>query len=133
VALAGVLVVLVVGGIVAGDSGDDGPSGREIPGQVLGTVQGTKATVSLVAGSDENRLELDGFPAAGAGKKYQVWLQAGTGDPRPTTVLFDVDGSGHAEATIPGDLNAVDNVLVTAEPAAGSQAPTSTPVLKVTV
>jgi anti-sigma-K factor RskA len=128
-ALAAVIVALIVGGFVLGSGGD--PT-RDVPGQVT-ALAGPDATVRLVAKGDDSRLKLSGFRAAGAGRKYQVWLKTGDEDPRPTKVLFDVDAKGNAEAKIPADLDTVDDVLVTSEPATGSQAPTTKPVLHVQI
>lgn len=127
-ALAAVLVALIVGGVVLGSGGDDGGTVREIPIQATAKA-GNNASGRIVLAKDGSTLRLNGFPGAGAGKQYQVWLQTGTDDPRPTKVLFSVDAKGHGEATIPGDLGDVDQVLVTSEPQGGSQAPTSEPVL----
>lgn len=124
-ALAAVLVALIVGGIVLGSGGE---TTREVAIQATAKA-GNNASGRIVLAKDESTLRLNGFPGAGAGKQYQVWLQTGTEDPKPTKVLFSVDAKGHGEATIPGDLGDVDQVLVTAEPRGGSPAPTSDPVL----
>lgn len=125
-ALAAVLVALIVGGVVLGSGGGAQP--REVAIQPTAKA-GNNASGRIVLAKDSGTLRLNGFPTAGAGKQYQVWLQTGKDDPRPTKVLFSVDAEGHGEATIPGDLDAVDQVLVTAEPAGGSPVPTSEPVL----
>ncbi len=125
-ALAAVLLALVVGGIVLGSGG--GSDTREIPIQAS-PIAGNNASGRIVQAKDSSTLKLSGFPDAGRGKQYQVWLQSGTEDPKPTKVLFSVDAKGHGEATIPGNLDRVDQVLVTAEPKGGSPAPTSDPVL----
>ncbi|WP_026911096.1 anti-sigma factor [Patulibacter minatonensis] len=137
-ALAAVLVALIVGGIVLGNGGGgDGSGGssgpREYIGQFTDPAKAKQATVKMVADKDTNQLRLHGFIPAGEGKKYQVWLRSGDGDPRPTKVLFDVDGKGNATATVPGDMADVDDVLVTAEPASGSTTPTSDPVFHVQI
>jgi anti-sigma-K factor RskA len=127
-ALAAVIIALVVAGIVF----TGGESTERVPGQVLGAA-GSNASVAMVMSGDEHRLEVRGLKPAGAGREYQVWLRTGDGAPRPTKVLFNVDDEGRAEATIPDDLSAADDVLVTAEPNGGSPAPTSDPVLRVPV
>lgn len=126
-ALAAVIVALIVGGIVLGGGGSDDTT-REIPIQATAKA-GNNASGRIVTAKDSSTLRLSGFPRAGTGKQYQVWLQTGTEDPKPTKVLFSVDAKGHGQATIPGSLDDVDQVLVTAEPDGGSQTPTSEPVL----
>jgi hypothetical protein len=127
-ALAAVLVALIVGGFVVGGGSD----ATEYNGRPTFPA-GADASVRLVAKEGDNRLKLSGFPKAGSDREYQVWLKTGDEDPRPTKVLFDVDDEGNAEATIPGDLDDVDDVLVTAEPDGGSAAPTTDPVLHVEI
>jgi hypothetical protein len=129
-ALAAVLVALIVGGVVLGTGG--GTDTREVTGQPT-ALAGPNATVRMTMADGENRLKLSGFREAGAGRKYQVWLKSGDDAPKPTTVLFDVDAKGNGTAVIPGDVATVDDVLVTSEPASGSQTPTTDPVLHVQI
>jgi anti-sigma-K factor RskA len=64
----------------------------------------------------------------GPGHTYEVWLK-GKGAPQPTNALFDVSRSGSADVHVPGDLEHINAVLVTQEPAGGSAVPTSNPVV----
>lgn len=130
-ALAAVLVALIVGGIVLGGGGGAETDERSFV-VVPAPQAGNNASGRLVADGDSGTLKLSGFRATAPGREYQVWLQTGKGDPKPTKVLFTVDGKGHGEATIPG-LKGVDQVLVTAEPKGGSPAPTTQPVLHVQI
>lgn len=128
-ALAAVLVALIVGGVVLGTGG--GSEERSLA--VVPTPQaGNNASGRLVADDDSGTLKLSGFRGTAPGMEYQVWLQTGKDDPKPTKVLFTVDDKGHGEATIPG-LENVDQVLVTAEPKGGSLAPTTEPILHVQI
>lgn len=69
------------------------------------------------------------LPAAGAGKTYEMWFLPKTGAPRPAG-LFQSDGlRGLHILTGPVDLDALNAVAVTVEPAAGSAAPTTTPII----
>jgi anti-sigma-K factor RskA len=129
-ALAAVLVALIVGGIVLGSGGGSSP--REFQIQPS-PIAGNNASGRLIQAKDSSTLKLNGFPELASDKRYQVWLQTGTGDPKPTDVLFSVDGKGHGEAKIQGDLSKVDQVLVTAEPKGGSMEPTTDPVLHVQI
>ena len=63
------------------------------------------------------------------GKIYQVWLKRARGAPLPTSVLFSVTSSGSGDVGLPGDVRRFSEVLVTPEPAGGSQVPTHTPVI----
>lgn len=131
-ALAAVLVALIVGGIVLGGSGGGGGTAERSFAVVPTPQAGNNASGRLVADEDSGTLKLSGFRATAPDREYQVWLQTGKGDPKPTKVLFTVDGKGHGEATIPG-LKNVDQVLVTAEPKGGSPTPTTEPVLHVQI
>ncbi len=65
-----------------------------------------------------------------AGTIYEVWVQrAGTTRPAPTTALFGVTGRGEGDVDVPGSLGDVRAVMVTLEPAGGSEVPTSAPVI----
>lgn len=69
------------------------------------------------------------LPAAGAGKTYEMWVIPKTGAPRPAG-LFQSDGMrGMHILSGPIDLDALNAVAVTLEPAAGSAAPTTTPII----
>lgn len=60
---------------------------------------------------------------------YEVWLQRGSSNPVPASVLFGVSGSGDADVGIPGDLRGVSAVMVTPEPLGGTSTPTHAPVI----
>ena len=78
------------------------------------------------------RLEARGMPALPAGKVYQAWIihPKEAPVPEPTfTTTSDGDGSVEMQASaMKGDI-----VAVTVEPAGGSQAPTTKPVLVATL
>jgi hypothetical protein len=86
-----------------------------------------KAMLRLASGSAS--LQIQGAPAPGPGKVYEVWLQRAGGAPEPTSQLFTVGASGNASVNVPGDLDEVRRVMVTAEPAAGSVRPTGAVVI----
>ena len=71
------------------------------------------------------------LPVPGRGRIYELWLQRGSRQPSPST-LFSVTSGGTAEVGIPGSVTGVSRVLVTSEPAGGSPAPTSQPLIAVT-
>ena len=74
--------------------------------------------------SGGSQLVVTGMPSPGRGRVYEVWLLSGAGAPRPAGALFSVDHAGSGSAAVPGSLKGVDQVLVTSEPAGGSQQPT---------
>jgi anti-sigma-K factor RskA len=89
------------------------------------------ATLTITGG--HGVLTVSGMPAAPTGDDYEVWVQHGTGTPDATTATFDVDSAGSAVVDVPGDLTDVTRLMVSAEPTAGSQVLTSTPVLIATL
>ena len=61
---------------------------------------------------------------------YEVWLARGTDARLPTTALFSVTRSGCGDVDVPGSMRGVTGVMVTPEPAGGSQVPTHVPVIR---
>ena len=119
-----VLAGLAVGLLVAG--GGSEPT-RTVAAQVTGT-PGAKAQLEIDDGHGE--LVVNGMHAAGPGRVYQVWLlHEGQTEAVPAGALFDVDRSGHGTAALPGNLDGVAKVMVSVEPAGGSEKPTTTPVI----
>jgi anti-sigma-K factor RskA len=72
------------------------------------------------------------LPRPGAGKIYELWVIPKGGAPKPAG-LFDADAQGNAvymyKAAV--DLAQTEAVAVSIEPASGSQAPTTTPIVVV--
>jgi anti-sigma factor RsiW len=69
------------------------------------------------------------LPLPASGRIYEVWIQHAQRAPSPTSALFSVTRTGAGVVGVPGDLHGVSHVLVTQEPAGGSQVPTSMPVI----
>lgn len=131
--LGSVVVLIVVAGVAIGTGGssDDRDSTVRVVANVLGPAA-PKGQAEVVVDDGAGQIRVSGFPSPGAGRKYQVWVRSGQGTPRATTVLFDVDRNGNGTADIPArTMVGVDEVMLTAEPAGGSTAPTSPPVLQV--
>jgi anti-sigma-K factor RskA len=117
-AVAAVVVVLAVGSSSSSHS-------RVIAAQVTGT-----GSASLRVGQGHAELVVHRFQAPPAGQIYEVWLQRGkTGAAIPTKALFSVNDAGDADVDVPGDLHGVTQVMVTREPAGGTQKPTHAPVI----
>lgn len=131
-AIAGVAAVLALGvlGGVLGSSALRGDESRTVAAQVAPP----GSQVRLVVREDgDSTLVADRMPSPGRGRVWQVWkLKRGETAPEPTNALFDVRSDGSASVVVPGSLDDVQQVLVSSEPAGGSQAPTTDPVLSVT-
>jgi acetyl-CoA carboxylase carboxyltransferase component len=57
-----------------------------------------------------------------------VWIQR-AGGIHPTDALFTVTKKGDATVGVPGSVDGVTAIMVTAEPLGGTKVPTSTPVI----
>jgi anti-sigma-K factor RskA len=117
-ALACVLVVvgIGVGALVFGGSGT-----RTVPFE--STIR--QASAELEVDGDTATLVANNLPPAPAGKTYMVWLSRPGKAPEPTSALFTPRRDGSATASVTGDLDGVDAVLVNVEPVGGSTSPTS--------
>jgi anti-sigma-K factor RskA len=126
--LAFAATLLLIAGGVTGWAMRDGES--DPARTVVADVTSPGATAQLVVRREHSTLIAKKLPRPGAGRVYQVWLKrAGAAAPEPTDALFTVRHDGSASVDVPGSLEGVEAVLVTAEPEGGSQAPTSDPVI----
>lgn len=119
-ALAVVLVAVVVA--VALTSGGSG-------GSATRTIEASAGNAELRVSGGHADLIVRRLPQLPAGRIYQMWVQRGNGSPAPTGTLFDVSAGGSAAVGVPGSLDGVSAVLVTQEPAGGTPAPTSAPLI----
>lgn len=121
---AATLAVGIAVGVLVSPGGE---STRTVRAQV--TMAGASATVHV--SGDRARLEVRGMRNPPPGHVYEVWIQRGSNPPRPAGALFTVlHGRGEVEV---GSVKGVDRVMVTSEPAGGSTAPTSNPVITAAV
>ncbi|HEY1011236.1 MAG TPA: anti-sigma factor [Herpetosiphonaceae bacterium] len=83
-----------------------------------------RGTMYMQPGTVTAVLIIDGLPPLTPDRTYQFWL-ARDGKPVPSAI-FNVDPSGHAQivVTATSQVNDFQEVMVTIEPAAGSQQPT---------
>jgi anti-sigma-K factor RskA len=88
-----------------------------------------QASAELKLEDDGATLTADRLPPPPAGRVYMVWVQRDDGTIEPTSALFTPRADGTATASVSGDLDGVENVLVNTEPPGGSPQPTSAPVL----
>jgi anti-sigma factor RsiW len=122
-----VVVLIVAGGIGyavgTGGSGGGGAQTTEIePG-----ANGIEAKVVTEGSRAEVRLaNVKPLPK---GKVLEAWVQRGDAV-EPVPALFAPDQAGNASTTIE-DIEDVSVVMVTREPAGGTKAPTTTPIVEV--
>lgn len=82
----------------------------------------------LVVGQDGQAvLVVDGLGPAPAGRTYELWIAAESGDPVPAGLFPGADG--REIALVEGTVDAGEVVLVTVEQAGGVDAPTSEPIV----
>ncbi|MGZ6566823.1 MAG: anti-sigma factor [Solirubrobacteraceae bacterium] len=118
------VVVVVIGAIIVSSSGSSGTR------TIAASVTGSPGTAQLSVSGGHGQLVLRNFPQPAAGHIYEMWeLRSGAKAPSPTGTLFSVNSGGAGNVGVPGDLHGVTKVLVTQEPAGGSLAPTTTPVI----
>ena len=126
-AAAAALFVGVALGVVL--NGSDSPVTAErqvVTGQ---TSNGSNAV--MVTSEGTGTLKMTGLKKPDEGQVYQAWIQRGQ-SVIPTDSLFVPDRGGSATASIPA-LSGVSTVMVSLEPAGGSEQPTTTPVITVSL
>ena len=121
-AWGGALAVLVVAAIVAVAISSGGSSGTRV-------IQASAGSAELRIAGGHGDLVVHRLPQLPPGRIYEMWVQRGNHAPSPTGTLFGVRSNGSAAVGVPGNLNGVSAVLVTQEPAGGTLAPTSAPVI----
>jgi anti-sigma-K factor RskA len=118
------VVVVVIGAIIVGSNGSSGTQ------SITAAVTGSPGTAQLSVSGGHGQLVMRNFPQPATGHIYELWeLRSGAKAPQPTGTLFSVNSSGAGNVGVPGGLRGVSKVLVTQEPAGGSLAPTTTPVI----
>lgn len=126
-ALAAACVLLLAGvGIGVAVIGDDT---RTVEGSFIRA----GGTVEMRIEDGHGTLRIEDMPRPPEGRVYQVWTQRPGRDPEPTDALFTVDRDGSASVDVPGELDDVDQVLVTDEPPGGSLEPSTAPYLAVRI
>jgi anti-sigma-K factor RskA len=99
---------------------------------------GIDSTIPQVAGQvkiedDGAIMTVDRLPAPPEGKVYMVWKQREDGTVEPTSTLFTPRADGKATASVAGDLDGVEKLLVNTEPPSGSPQPTSEVLMEATL
>jgi anti-sigma-K factor RskA len=93
------------------------------------TIEASTGNAELQVTGARGDLIVHRLPQLPAGRIYEMWVQRGNATPTPTGTLFGVRADGSAALGVPGSLNGVSTVMVTLEPAGGTPAPTTTPVI----
>jgi anti-sigma-K factor RskA len=124
---AGLAVVLVV---LAGAAGYEVGHGGGGPAHTYTGAEGgiTAEVVRQGEGAELNLAHVEPLPPD---KVLQAWVQR-EGEVEPVKALFVPDRDGNASTMI-ADMNGVEVVMVTREPAGGSPEPTSAPFVQVPI
>ena len=120
-------IAIVAAGLAGYLIGDDGGGTTTETIQAQATPQEPMAVASVERTGDSAVLEVDRLPVQRRGRVYQTWLQRGMQIEPSSLFVVNKDGSGSAAVT--GDLDGVEAIMVSEEPAGGSEQPTTKPVL----
>jgi len=93
------------------------------------TIQASTGSAELRIAGGRGDLIVHRLPQLPPGRIYEMWVQRGTAAPTPTGTLFAVTSGGTAAVGVPGSLSGISAVMVTQEPAGGTPAPTTAPVI----
>lgn len=104
---------------------------RTVAAKPIGAVPTARG--ELVRTGDTTVLRVSGLPLQRKGRVYQVWLASDNATKVVPSSLFVVDRGGQGAVAIPSGLGQVEAVLVSNEPAGGSKAPTTKPVLQASI
>ncbi|HZL54474.1 MAG TPA: anti-sigma factor [Solirubrobacteraceae bacterium] len=118
---AGFAVALAAAALVVGISLGTGGSATTV-------IKASVGSAELQVSSGHGQLVVAHLSRPAAGRIYELWIQHGSSKPSPST-LFSVASNGTADVGVPGSLHGVSRLLVTDEPAGGSRAPTTPPVI----
>jgi hypothetical protein len=121
IAWGGAVAAVIVAVIVAVAVSSSGSGTR--------TIEASAGNAELRVTGDRADLIVHRLPHLPAGRIYEMWVTRGNGPPAPTGTLFSVNAVGRAAVGVPGSVSGVSAVLVTQEPAGGTLAPTSAPVI----
>ena len=120
--------LLLIGGVAGALLGGGSADVRTVAATV-DAAQAPGARVRLQVVDGRGTLVAEKMPPPPGGRVYQVWLKRPGRDPQPTDVLWSVRRDGSAQVAVPGSLDGVQAVLVTDEPAGGSEVPSKAPVI----
>jgi len=125
---AAVLVVAAVAGFaIGGGIGSD--EGTQTSTVVSGEAPGV--TAKMVSEDGSGTLHLGNVKQLPSDRVLEAWVQR-DGEVEPVEALFVPDRKGKASTELP-DMDGVEVVMVTTEPRGGSESPTSSPLVTITV
>jgi hypothetical protein len=119
------LVVAAITGYVVGSDGPSSPNGGARQTVESGHAPGVVAT--MVREGEGGSLHLRNVRPIPDGRVLEAWVQR-AGEVRPVPALFVPDREGRATTTV-ANMEGVETVVVTVEPAGGTVAPTSAPIV----
>jgi anti-sigma-K factor RskA len=124
-----ILIVAALAGYEVGNSGS-GSGTSESPISYFGPQKEPSGiTATVVQRGDRGSIKLSGVKALPKGRVLEAWVQRGE-EIKPVPALFVPDSRGNATTQI-ANLEGVERVMVTREPAGGTKAPTSSPIANV--
>jgi anti-sigma-K factor RskA len=128
-AAAVVLIVAAFAGYEVGNNGGGGGTPSPQVSQVGPQKEPSGITATVVRNGDRGSIKLTGVETLPKGRVLEAWVQRGE-EIKAVPALFVPDGRGNATTQI-RNLDGVEKVLVTREPAGGTKSPTSTPIAAV--
>jgi anti-sigma-K factor RskA len=126
-AVAALACAALLAGLGAGALLFGGDGGRTIPFEADPSLRNASAELEMT--DNGAILVAHGLPPTPNGKVYMVWIQRPGRAPEPTSALFTPRRDGSATASVTGDMDGVETVLVNTESLGGATTPTSKPLL----
>jgi hypothetical protein len=131
-ALAGTAMLaagVAIGALSTPFGGGSTPAGGSSTRVMSADVTLAGASAALHQSGGHTWLTVADMPEPASGHVYEVWVKRpGHAEPQPTDSLFAPTFTGAATVAVP-DSGGANEVLVTQEPAGGTQLPTSSPVI----
>jgi len=120
------VLVLAVGAYVVGHNSGSQPAMDHSKAVAVTPMANPRAAGELMPigdGSDGGMLHLRNMKPMNDGRVYQLWVKRG--DRMAASSMFEARSDGTATTVVPQDIRNADAVMVTVEPAGGSDVPTS--------
>lgn len=128
--LAGLAAIALLLVAFAGYQIGNGGGGTE-PKSTIVAGQAPGVTAKVERSGDSAQLRLANVKPLPEERVLEAWVQR-EGEVEPVEALFVPDREGNASTMIP-DMDGVEVVMVTREPAGGTEAPTSTPIVTIPI
>lgn len=121
------LAVVAIGGYEIGSS-DAGGGGQQVK---ISAKQDSGVFAEMISEGDAGTLHLANVENLPSGRVLEAWVER-EGSIEAVPALFVPDHEGRASTTIE-DMDGVETVMVTHEPEGGSEAPTSDPIVTMSI